>query len=107
MPEPARPIVPLHVNVYLPPQPTPARCHAWGQALGEILRARPERVALIASGGMSHFPGTERYASPEFEHDRGLLEALADGPGREPGPPTPHAPAQPANTPPRPRLTPP
>ena len=53
MPEPARPIVPLHVNVYLPPQPTPARCHAWGVALGEILRARPERVALIASGGMS------------------------------------------------------
>ncbi len=75
----------LDVNVYLPPQPTPARCHAWGQALGEILRARPERVALIASGGMSHFPGTDRYASPEFEYDRGLLEALADGRGRELG----------------------
>ncbi|HKX01294.1 MAG TPA: hypothetical protein VJX71_02240 [Methylomirabilota bacterium] len=83
MPEPARPIVPLHVNVYLPPQPTPARCHAWGQALGEILGARPERVALIASGGMSHFPGTDRYASPEFDYDRGLLEVLADGRGRE------------------------
>src|SRR5689334_936175 len=83
MPEPARPIVPLHVNVYLPPQPTPARCHAWGQALGEILGARPERVALIASGGMSHFPGTDRYASPEFDYDRGLLEVLAEGRGRE------------------------
>ena len=33
MPAPAVPIVPLHVNVYLPPQPTPRRCHAWGQAL--------------------------------------------------------------------------
>src|SRR5229473_2126399 len=83
MPEPRVPIVPLYVNVYLPPQPTPARCHAWGQALGEILRARPERVALIASGGMSHFPGTDRYASPEFEYDRGLLEALREGRGRE------------------------
>ena len=83
MPEPARPIVPLHVNVYLPPQPTPARCHAWGAALGEILRARPERVALIASGGMSHFPGTDRYASPEFDYDRGLLEQLREGRGRE------------------------
>src|SRR5881397_3423181 len=30
MPEPALPIVPLHVNVYLPPQPTPRRCHEWG-----------------------------------------------------------------------------
>ena len=83
MPEPAVPIVPLHVNVYLPPQPTPTRCHAWGRALGEILRARPERVALMASGGMSHFPGTERYASPEFDYDRGLLDALRAGRGRE------------------------
>jgi 2,3-dihydroxyphenylpropionate 1,2-dioxygenase len=32
---------------------------------------------------MSHFPGTDRYASPEFEYDRGLLEALAEGRGRE------------------------
>ena len=51
--------------------------------VGEILRARPERVALVASGGMSHFPGTDRYASPDFEYDRGLLEALAAGRGRE------------------------
>ena len=43
MPEPAPPIVPLHVNVYLPPQPTPRRCYEWGRALGEILGSRPER----------------------------------------------------------------
>jgi 2,3-dihydroxyphenylpropionate 1,2-dioxygenase len=83
MPEPAVPIVPLHVNVYLPPQPTPRRCYEWGRALGEILRSRPERVALMASGGMSHFPGTDRYASPEFEYDRRLLESLKAGHGRE------------------------
>src|ERR671925_2210256 len=40
MPAPAVPIVPLHVNVYLPPQPTPRRCHDWGRALGDILGAR-------------------------------------------------------------------
>ncbi|HEU5319988.1 MAG TPA: hypothetical protein VFX28_04250, partial [Methylomirabilota bacterium] len=50
MPEPALPIVPLYVNVYLPPQPTPRRCYAWGAALRAILDARPERVALMASG---------------------------------------------------------
>src|SRR5438552_2037001 len=64
MPEPRVPIVPLYVNVYLPPQPTPARCYAWGQALRAILDARPERVALLASGGLSHFPGTDQYGSP-------------------------------------------
>src|SRR4029450_2679179 len=81
MPEPAVPLVPLHVNVSLPPQPTPRRCYDWGKALGEILRARPERVVLMASGGMSHFPGTDRYASPEFDYDRRLLDALAAGGG--------------------------
>src|SRR5919106_4610556 len=83
MPEPSLPLVPLHVNVYLPPQPTPGRCYAWGQALGEILRARPERVVLMASGGMSHFPGTDRYASPEFDYDRRMLDTLHAGRGRE------------------------
>src|SRR5919204_4683889 len=83
MPEPRVPIVPLYVNVYLPPQPTPRRCYAWGRALREILDARPERIALMASGGMSHYPGTDRYASPDFEWDRQLLAALADGRGAE------------------------
>ena len=83
MPAPALPIVPLHVNVYLPPQPTPRRCFEWGAALGAILRARSERVVLMCSGGMSHFPGTDRYASPEFEYDRRLLDTLREGRGRE------------------------
>jgi 2,3-dihydroxyphenylpropionate 1,2-dioxygenase len=83
MPAPRAPIVPLHVNVYLPPQPTPRRCHDWGRALGDILARRPERAVLVASGGMSHFPGTDRYASPDVEFDRALLDRLADGRGRE------------------------
>jgi len=83
MPEPPVPILPLHVNVYLPPQPTPRRCYEWGRALGQILAARPERVALMASGGMSHYPGTDRYASPDFEWDRQVLERLAGGHGAE------------------------
>jgi protocatechuate 4,5-dioxygenase beta chain/2,3-dihydroxyphenylpropionate 1,2-dioxygenase len=83
MPEPPVPIVPLFVNVYLPPQPTPRRCYAWGQALRAILDARPERVALLASGGMSHFPGTDRYDAPDYEFDRRLLDALAAGRGSE------------------------
>src|SRR5215470_4099826 len=62
VPAPGLPIVPLYVNVYLAPQPTPARCYAWGQALRAILGPRPERIALLASGGLSHFPGSDRYA---------------------------------------------
>lgn len=83
MPAPAVPVVPVHVNVYLPPQPTPLRCYAWGRALGEILRARPERVVLMASGGMSHFPGTDRYANPEIDWDRDMLDVLRQGRGED------------------------
>ena len=83
MPEPRVPIVPLYVNVYLPPQPTPRRCYAWGRALRTILDTRPERVALMVSGGLSHFPGTDRYASPDFEFDRALLASLVEGRGAE------------------------
>jgi aromatic ring-opening dioxygenase catalytic subunit (LigB family) len=83
LPEPALPIVPLYVNVYLPPQPPPRRCYAWGQALRPILDARAERIALVASGGLSHFPGTDRYGSPDYDFDRALLAALAEGRGAE------------------------
>jgi aromatic ring-opening dioxygenase catalytic subunit (LigB family) len=78
MPAPAVPIVPVHVNVYLPPQPTPGRCYAWGRTLGDILRARPERLVLMASGGMSHFPGTDRYANPDIGWDREMLSELVN-----------------------------
>ena len=83
MPEPRVPIVPLYVNVYLPPQPTPRRCYAWGTALRAILDGRPERVALMASGGMSHYPGTDRYASPDYDWDRQMLATLEAGRGAE------------------------
>src|SRR6266446_3391404 len=63
--------------------PAPRRCYEWGRALGEILGSRPERVALIASGGMSHYPGTDRYASPDFDWDRRVLETLQAGRGSE------------------------
>jgi aromatic ring-opening dioxygenase catalytic subunit (LigB family) len=83
MPEPRLPIVPLYVNVYLPPQPTPRRCYAWGQTLRRILDGRPERVAVVASGGLSHFPGTDRYDAPDYGFDRALLASLTEGRGAE------------------------
>jgi 2,3-dihydroxyphenylpropionate 1,2-dioxygenase len=34
---------------------------------------------VLASGGMSHFPGTERYANPDLAWDKRALERLAAG----------------------------
>src|SRR5258706_7921013 len=61
------PVIPLFVNAYLPPLPTARRCEQLGKAIAKVIAGRPERVAVIASGGMSHFPGTWKYPQPDFE----------------------------------------
>ncbi len=73
------PVVPIHTNVYMPPLPTPQRCAALGRAMAEVMAARPERVAIIASGGMSHYPGTWKYPQPEFEFDQWMISELEQG----------------------------
>ncbi|WP_066946350.1 hypothetical protein [Microtetraspora fusca] len=70
------PVIPLLVNVYLPPLPSGRRCEALGRAIGEVIAGRPERVAILASGGMSHFPGTPRYPQPEFAFDEWIIERI-------------------------------
>ena len=51
------PMVPVMVNTYYPPnQPTPKRCYAFGQAVRKAVESwnSDARVALLASGGLSH-----------------------------------------------------
>jgi len=67
-----RTILPVFQNTCYPPtQPTPRRSFAIGQAIADAVSAWPEsaRVAVVASGGLSHFVVDE-------ETDRTLLRAL-------------------------------
>ena len=73
------PIVPIFVNAYLPPQPTMLRCHAFGKAVATALTTLGVKAVVVASGGMSHFPGTDRYSQPDTAFDEGLLEAIRRG----------------------------
>ena len=73
------PVVPFFANVYMPPLPTPRRCEALGKAIADIAKGRKEKVAIIASGGMSHFPGTRKYLHPEFDFDRWLVSQFEAG----------------------------
>ena len=54
----AVPLLPIVVNAAAPPLPTPSRCHAFGAAVGRAIRNAPQnlRVAVLASGGLSHDP---------------------------------------------------
>lgn len=75
------PVLPLFVNSYVPPQPTPTRCFAFGQALERAVTRMGKRAVLIASGGLSHYPGTAIYAEPgpDLETDRLIFERIREG----------------------------
>jgi Catalytic LigB subunit of aromatic ring-opening dioxygenase len=67
------PVVPVMLNTYFPPnQPTAGRCYGFGQALRQAIDSwpGPARVAVVASGGLSHFVVDE-------ELDRGVLDGIA------------------------------
>ncbi len=51
------PVLPIMINTFFPPnQPSPARCYALGQAVRRAIESwdADQRVALVASGGLSH-----------------------------------------------------
>ena len=63
------PVVPIFVNVYLPPLPTARRCAQLGAAIRDFIAASPYKVAVVASGGMSHYPGAWKYPQPAYDFD--------------------------------------
>lgn len=73
------PIVPLYVNAYVPPQPRIERCYHLGQAIDRAMAAMDLRAVVVASGGLSHFPGTDRYAKPATGFDLKLMDELGRG----------------------------
>ncbi|OZI59731.1 hypothetical protein [Bordetella genomosp. 11] len=73
------PMTPIFVNAYVPPQPSPLRCHAFGQALARAVTRMGRRAVLIASGGLSHYPGTVHYPNPDVDTDTGLYEQMRAG----------------------------
>lgn len=67
------PIVPVFINTYYPPNvPSAARCYALGRELRRAVESwEPDaRVAVIASGGLTHFVIDEAL-------DRAVLDAIA------------------------------
>jgi len=71
------PLVCVFMNEYYPPLPSAARCARLGEAIADVLRDRPERVAIYASGGLSHFPGMYNAGWIDQPLDHWILERLA------------------------------
>jgi 2,3-dihydroxyphenylpropionate 1,2-dioxygenase len=75
------PIVPVVINMFAPPLPPLRRCHALGQAIGAAIRndGEDKRVAVIASGGLSHQLPWPKWFAAFSDDDRFLVEAWLNG----------------------------
>ncbi len=82
LPEPTIPILPIYVNTWVSPLPTPHRCYRLGEVIREVAEQREERVAILATGGLSHFPGSPKIGEIDTEFDHQLLQIMRDGKGR-------------------------
>jgi hypothetical protein len=81
MPDGEVPLVTVYTNCAAPPLPTPRRCHQVGAFVGDFIRSRPsgERVALVATGGISHWVGTPETGRINPEFDLRVLDHVARG----------------------------
>ena len=77
----AIPVIPVVVNVFAPPLPQMRRCHDFGSALRNAIDSFPSgrRVALIASGGLSHRLPWPDWRVPSNDDEDFLVEAWLNG----------------------------
>jgi 2,3-dihydroxyphenylpropionate 1,2-dioxygenase len=78
---PVTPLVPIWINCFIAPQPTPARCFALGRHIAGVVARSRWRVAIIATGGLSHFPEllVPRVGEADTVFDRKLLQWMETG----------------------------
>jgi aromatic ring-opening dioxygenase catalytic subunit (LigB family) len=80
--EPSIPILPIYVNTWVDPAPSPRRCYQVGELIRAVAEQSKERIAILATGGLSHFPGSPRIGEIDEKFDHRLLEVLRDGKGK-------------------------
>jgi hypothetical protein len=83
------PVVPVYVESFRLPCPSPARCFAFGQAMRRAVESWPgnQRIAVIASGGISHFPQSfpfqysaeAKHGNVDHVYDRRLFDFMKQG----------------------------
>jgi aromatic ring-opening dioxygenase LigB subunit len=89
-PEARIPVIPIFVNAIHVPAPSAARCYSYGQAIRRAVERYTgmDRVAIYASGGLSHFTGGYpwahyngpfSYGSISEDYDRRLIKKMEAG----------------------------
>ena len=68
------PVIPANINCQGPPLAPLHRAWTFGQALREAADSVPERIALIGTGGISHWPATPDSGKINESWDRQFLD---------------------------------
>lgn len=75
-------IVPININTVQFPLPSAKRCYALGKAVGEAIASwdSDKKVAVLASGGLSHQLDGERAGFINKEFDLQFMDSLVSNP---------------------------
>jgi len=68
------PIIPVNINCQGPPLAPLHRAWAFGEAIRRAADSLPQRIALIGTGGISHWPATPDSGRINEAWDRDFLE---------------------------------
>ncbi|NOX28755.1 MAG: extradiol ring-cleavage dioxygenase [Actinobacteria bacterium] len=68
------PVIPVNINCQGPPLTPLGRAWNFGEAIRRAADARPERIALIGTGGISHWPATPDSGKINVEWDLEFMD---------------------------------
>ncbi len=72
------PIIPVNINCQGPPLTPLHRAFTFGQSLRKACDAAPERIVVIGTGGISHWPCTPDSGKINEQWDRDFLDKLVN-----------------------------
>jgi aromatic ring-opening dioxygenase catalytic subunit (LigB family) len=74
-------IVPIAVNSFIPPLPSMRRCKEFGELLRSLIEGQElvGRVALVGTGGISHWIGVPETGRINEEFDRRIVRLIESG----------------------------
>ncbi len=73
------PIVPIMFNTLATPRPSARRCLELGRILAPVLENASERIAVIATGGLSHDPAEIGHGFIDTQFDARFIDRMNNG----------------------------